>query len=120
MEAYSKESLLEFFKDEYSTIILAKLNDEILGYAIIQKTPDELLQILKIAVIEQYHKLGIATKLFEQIELFKKVERLYNILLEVNEHNEKAISFYKKMEFKELNRREKYYKNGDTAIVMIK
>jgi len=119
-ESYSKESLLQILKDEYSTIILAKLNDEILGYAIFQKTPDELLEILKIAIKEQYQKLGVATKIFEQIELLKKVERLYNVMLEVNEHNEKAIAFYKKMGFKELNRREKYYKNGDTAIVMIK
>jgi len=119
-EAYSKESLLQILKDEYSSIFLAKLNDEIMGYAIIQKTPDELLEILKIAVKEQYQKLGVATKIFEQIELLKKVERLYNIMLEVNEHNEKALAFYKKMGFKELNKREKYYKNGDTAIVMIK
>lgn len=39
------------------------------------------------------------------------------ILLEVNENNEEAIKFYQKHKFVEINRRPKYYQNGD-AIIM--
>ena len=39
------------------------------------------------------------------------------IILEVNENNKEALAFYKKHGFIEINRRPKYYKDGN-AIIM--
>ena len=75
----------------------------------------ETIDIINIVVDEKYRRKGIATGLITYIlNNFTDVEK---IMLEVNEHNEKAINLYLKNGFKEINRRPKYY-GSDTAIIM--
>ncbi len=75
----------------------------------------ETIDIINIVVDEKYRRKGIATSLITYIlNNFTDVEK---IMLEVNEHNEKAINLYLKNGFKEINRRPKYY-GSDTAIIM--
>ena len=68
------------------------------------------VEIEYIYVLDQYKKLGIGTKLLNEIEKLN----IKNITLEVKESNEIAINFYKKNGFKIVAVREKYYgdKNG--------
>jgi len=117
-EAYKKESLKEELTRDDRVVIIATLNEKIIGYVMLLKTPDNLLNIIKIAVTPSYQKLKVATKLFEQVINLKKENGYDKIFLEVNEHNKAAIAFYKKMGFTETHKRQKYYKNGDSAIVM--
>ena len=49
------------------------------------------------------------------IKGFLHYSKIYECL--VNENNEEAIKFYQKHKFVEINRRPKYYQNGD-AIIM--
>ena len=58
---------------------------------------------------------GYASKLLNA--LITKNKDAQKIILEVNENNIEAINFYQKHKFIEINRRPKYYKNGD-AIIM--
>ena len=58
---------------------------------------------------------GDASALLEN--LIQNNKDAKKILLEVNENNEEAIKFYQKHKFVEINRRPKYYQNGD-AIIM--
>jgi tRNA threonylcarbamoyladenosine biosynthesis protein TsaB len=117
-EAYKKQSLQEELTSDNRTTIVAKLNGKIIGYVIVMQTPDDMLNIIKIAVLKEYRNLKVATKLFEEVLKLKKATNASKLFLEVNENNVSAIQFYKKMGLKETNRRQKYYKNGDAAIVM--
>lgn len=74
----------------------------------------EFTDIINIAVLNSYQNKGIATKLLEHVI---KSTNATKIMLEVNENNTKAISFYKKNKFIEINRRKNYYGNKD-AIIM--
>lgn len=117
-EAYSLNSLKDELNSEDRVILIATLNEEIIGYVIVLKTLDNMLNILKIAVKPMYRKLQVATKLFEKVLELKQNEGFEKIFLEVNEHNKSAINFYKKMGLKETYKRQKYYKDGSDAIIM--
>jgi len=74
----------------------------------------ETMDIINIVVDPIYQHQHIGSKLMEY--LIKNIE-FNNIMLEVNEKNINAINLYKKFNFKEINRRKKYY-GGDDAIIM--
>lgn len=50
--------------------------------------------------LKQYRGQGLATKIFEYSIPFLKKENIYHYLLEVLQHNTKAISVYQKIKFK--------------------
>ena len=70
--------------------------------------------INNIAVSPNYRRRGIAVKLLNNI--IKKLN-LENIYLEVSRINQKAISLYEKMGFKENGIRKNYYSNNTDAIL---
>lgn len=70
--------------------------------------------INNIAVSPDYRRMGIAMKLLNNI--IEKLN-LENIYLEVSRINQKAISLYEKMGFKENGIRENYYSNNTDAIL---
>ena len=70
--------------------------------------------INNIAVSPDYRRRGIAMKLLNNI--IKKLN-LENIYLEVSRINQKAISLYEKMGFKENGIRKNYYSNNTDAIL---
>jgi tRNA threonylcarbamoyladenosine biosynthesis protein TsaB len=117
-EAYSRDSIESEITQENREFLVARLNDEIIGYSVIQKTEDNMLNILKIAVKPVYRKLQVATKLFERLNEFAKEKAFEKMFLEVNKHNKPAITFYKKLGFVESYKRKQYYKDGADAIIM--
>ena len=75
----------------------------------------ETTDLINIAVLKKYQNQGIASLLLNYV-----IENInqQNIILEVNENNIKAIKFYQRNNFKEINRRNKYYDNLYDAIIM--
>lgn len=96
--------------------LTAKDNLKVVGFIGLYVYLDEG-EILNFVVDESYQRQNIGST------LLNKVIEQYNlkkITLEVREHNQKAINFYIKNNFKKVNIRKHYYKNGDNAIVMMK
>ena len=90
-------------------------NEKVLGYLEIRLV-DGVLDIMNLYVNPENRKQGIATSLMN--EMFNNEE--YNrIMLEVNENNNEALRLYKKLGFKEISLRNRYY-GEDTAIIMEK
>lgn len=79
----------------------------------------ERAELNYIFVNKEKRKQGIATKLFNYMLNVCKAKNCENITLEVRENNKSAINFYIKNGFKEVAKREKYYKDED-GILMIK
>lgn len=90
------------------------VNNYLVGFIHVSKLY-ETLDIVNIVVDEQYRRQGIATQLINYV--CKSYDDINNVMLEVNEHNVKAINLYLKNGFYEINRRLRYY-GQDTAVIM--
>lgn len=105
------------FVNENSVYFVAKLDNEIVGFAGILKICDEA-NIMNIVTKMNKRHLGIGSKLLEALISEAKKLGCTSITLEVNEHNTYAINLYKKFNFKRIGLRKKYYNNTDDAILM--
>ena len=86
------------------------------GIIVYSKIYDRI-EIEYIIVDDQYKRRGIGTKLIGYV--IDSNKDISNITLEVRDSNIEALSFYQKLGFVEVARREKYYGNED-AILMIR
>ena len=105
------------FVNENSVYFVAKLDNEIVGFAGILKICDEA-NIMNIVTKMNKRHLGIGSKLLQALISESKKLNCTSITLEVNEHNTYAINLYKKFNFKRIGLRKKYYNNTDDAILM--
>ena len=102
--------------NENSKVIVAKLDNTIVGFASIWKAVDDA-HITNIVTHKKYRKLGIASKLLEELIKMAKSYNVQSLTLEVNEENIPAQNLYKKYQFKILGKRKNYYKDK-AAIIM--
>ena len=108
--------LKEELESENSKYIIAKLDDEIIGFAGIKLVMDEA-DIMNIVTKKSYRNQGIGTLLLENLISICQNLNLSSISLEVNEDNQTAIHLYKKLGFKEIGIRKNYYKNKNGIIM---
>lgn len=106
-------------ENENSKYIVAKNNDEIVGFAGIWISIDEA-HITNIVTKKGLRKNGIGSTLLEELINLSKNLNLVSITLEVNENNLDAIKLYEKFGFEKLGIRKKYYNNTDNALIMTK
>ena len=116
-------SFEEELKNILATYLVAKINNKVIGYIGMWFVMDEC-HITNIAVLGEYRKQGIASKLInEMLKLCKEHQTTY-IKLEVRSSNLPAQKLYSKFGFTEEVIRKGYYKNPDNtredAIVMSK
>lgn len=105
--------------NENSKYIVAKQNDEIVGFAGIWIAID-VAHITNIVVKKDIRKSGIGSLLLQELINMCQRYKMKEITLEVNEHNLAAIQLYKKFNFNQVGIRKKYYNNQDNAIIMTK
>lgn len=108
-----KERIEEIYNLDYIHIYIFEENNIVKGFLQIENHY-EITDIINIAVKEEYQHNNIGSKLMEYLLNNTKASK---IMLEVNEKNINALNFYKKYNFKEINRRNKYYGEND-AIIM--
>ena len=108
-----KNNIENRFLLEYVKIFVYEENNEILGFIEIE-IHFETMEIINIAVCEDHQNNNIATSLLNYCLSNIECEK---VLLEVKDNNNKAINFYEKNNFHEINRRKKYYGDVD-AIIM--
>ena len=128
-----KDSLLTDFDDFWtydtfksellnpnSKYIIAKKEKEIVGFAGIWKSVDDV-HITNIVTAQNHRRQNIGSILLSNlIDLAKKENDITSITLEVNSNNIPAQKLYKKFDFKVVGLRKKYYNNTDDAIIMTK
>lgn len=107
------------FENENSKYIVAKIDNEVVGFAGIKIIIDEA-DIMNIAVRRDKRKLGIGSVLLEKLIEISTDFKCASITLEVNENNLPAIHLYEKFDFQKIGLRKKYYNNTDNAIIMRK
>ena len=91
------------------------LEDNIIGYIFTHKI-DKEVQILNFAIDTSYQHKGYGEEFFSYF--IDQLDEDISIILEVRKSNFSAINLYLKFGFSELGIREKYYSDGEDAIVM--
>ncbi len=93
------------------------IDEKIAGFAEFKIVEDEA-DLQMIVLKKEYQKKGYGKLFLSKLINELKEKGIEYIYLEVSEKNESAFNLYKKLGFKELDIREKYYRNGDNAILM--
>lgn len=111
------------FKEELncdnSYFVVAKSNNEIVGFAGLKTIIDEA-DIMNIVVKKVFRCNNIGSALLEHLINYSKNLNLKTITLEVNDHNLSAIKLYDKFNFDHIGIRKKYYNGESDAIIMSK
>lgn len=100
-----------------STYIVAKSDDEIVGFAGIWKAYDDV-HITNIVTRKDFRNQGIGSQLLKELINLAKKTNFETLTLEVNENNNSAIHLYEKFGFSTIGTRKKYYNNTDNAVIM--
>lgn len=116
-EFWSASILKSELESENSKYIVAKENENVVGFAGIILLPDNA-EITNIVTKKSERKKGIGSLLLEKLIEMAKNEKKENISLEVNENNFSARNLYEKYKFEIVGMRKKYYNGKDNAIIM--
>ena len=116
-ETLGKEMLENEISNENICFLTAKLDKKVLGYIGAYVIGEEI-EILNFVVNGTHQRSGIGTMLFNT--LLNEYKQAKTVILEVREHNEKGINFYKKNNFNVISKRKHYYSDGEDALVMMK
>lgn len=115
--SWSIKSFNDDFNNMFSEYFSLMYEDKVIGFISIWVIIDEVT-ITNISIHNEYRGIGLSNYLMDY--LIKNYNN-YTILLEVRESNKIAINLYKKFKFKEISRRNNYYKfPSENAIIMKK
>lgn len=78
----------------------------------------EIAELQRIAVTAAHRRRGHASALLDHTVALATREGAERLLLEVREGNQAALAFYRVAGFAEIDRRERYYRDGTTGIVL--
>lgn len=113
----------EFFESELDASgrlnLVARRNGEVIAYVFAMWFFDEM-HVNKIAVAENERRRGIAATLMDRCFEFAGAHRIKTISLEVRKSNEGAQRFYRNLQFAASHVRQRYYPDGEAAVVMIR
>ena len=104
-------------KDFFFSLLLEKniffisFNNPLEGYLIGRKIIDEY-EILSLATDIKKRRRGVGLGLLHKLLDMAKKEKIKRIILEVSKNNIAAINMYKKLGFKKVGIRKKYYRIG--------
>ena len=119
-DAWTPEYLQVAVDGKMPTVrILVAVDDvgTIVGHALVSVVY-EIAELQRIAVATEQRRGGIGGALLAASVALARSEGAERLLLEVREDNVSAIRFYDQAGFVEIDRRERYYRDGATGIVL--
>ena len=116
---WTYEQLEHSLRLENVLCYVAKNDDKVLGFVLIEETPYDF-DILEIVVDQELRGRGIGTMLMKRVLGYAKFTHKEKATLEVASDNNSAISFYEKFGFSQISVRKNYYKNGNDALIFQK
>jgi ribosomal-protein-alanine N-acetyltransferase len=114
---WAKEELIREIVNPHALNLVALLGDEVVGYVQCWYTFEDA-DIINIAVKNKHQRLGIGKTVLSELILHLKAKGIQNVFLEVRVSNLPAQKLYKSFGFITLTKRERYYINGEDALVM--
>ncbi len=114
---WSKKQILHELKQENGKRVYAEIEKKIIGYIMVRVINNEA-QILNIAIDLPFQHRGYGKKLLDYT--LHELGNETDVFLEVRESNLPAIKLYSEFNFEKIGFRERYYSDGENAIVMHK
>jgi len=115
-EAFTKKQISLLLTDYNSISLVAKENEEIVGFIVAMMYPDGKTingHILTIDVSLPHRRKGVGQMLMREMEKIFTQKGVQICLLEVREDNVAAIGLYHKFGYEEIGRLENYYGKTD-------
>ena len=106
---WSKDFFYSLFLEK--NIFFISFNNPLEGYLIGRKIIDEY-EILSLATDIKKRRRGVGLGLMHKLLDMAKKEKIKRVILEVSKNNIAAINMYKKLGFKKVSIRKKYYRIG--------
>lgn len=123
IDPYPRKHLeYEFFENPINMILVAEEDNKIIGFNNFLITFNSA-SIVQVAVLPEYRKQGIATKLLKEMENAfpkDKDDVVEFVTLEVRKSNEAAIKLYEKNGYEGIVDKKHYYADGEDALYMVK
>ncbi|MEM3703425.1 MAG: ribosomal protein S18-alanine N-acetyltransferase [Candidatus Bathyarchaeia archaeon] len=119
-EAFTKEQIAQLILNYNSISLIAKENDNIVGFIIgVISIEDNVLtgHILTIDVSPRHRRKGVGIKLLQEIEKIFKSKLVRLCRLEVREDNIAALNLYQKLGYKMAGKLHRYY--GDAHGILL-
>jgi len=120
-EAFSKQQICYLLADYNAISIVAKVEGEIIGFAIgrLEVARGTLYgHIHTLETLPSHRRRGIGERLLKELETLFREKGAVESRLEVRENNVAAIELYEKIGYKRIGRLEKYY--GDAHGIYFK
>ncbi len=117
-DPWSSQGIRETFEQNQARIVGAFADGRMAGYLIVYYVLDEA-EIARIAVNQEYRRLGVAGELMRWLLAFLDEQGLTRILLDVRESNLAARTFYEKWNFQVDGIRKRYYQNPEESAVLM-
>jgi ribosomal-protein-alanine N-acetyltransferase len=105
----------QMLADELGTLIVAETDGNLVGYATYRIAGD-LADLTRLAVLSDHRRAGIGRALLQRLK--ETAGEANRMLLEVSAENEAALKFYAAEGFVEIDRRQRYYRDGSDALVL--
>jgi len=117
-ELYEKadDQLLDFpneFIDNGATILLAQINNAIIGTICLNPINKTTYEILKFAVVDGYKGLGIGRKLLQICINLCKEKEVETIILESSSKLQNALNMYEKFGFQHIEIKDTHFITAD-------
>ncbi len=121
-DSFSKELIFNLIKTNtfFFKLIDDELSNNIIGFIIIIQDREERLNLINFLIRKGERKRGYGSSLLRYT--LKKVialDKIKTIILNVNSKNKAAISLYQKFNFQIVERIENYYRDKQSAYLMI-
>lgn len=115
---WSYDIIKNELKAENSNYIIARFNQEIVGFAGIKVMVDEA-DVMNLVVKKEARNQGVGSLLLAKLIRLSKELHLTSITLEVMEENYSAIHLYKKFGFEQIGIRKNYYQDKNGLIMKV-
>jgi [ribosomal protein S18]-alanine N-acetyltransferase len=120
-DAWSEQLVAAGVSGELPTVtyLVAEVDGTVVGHAAASVVAD-IAELQRIAVDAGHRRTGLATALLEGVLSLARAGGADRVLLEVREDNDGALAFYAAAGFTEIDRRRRYYRDGATAVVLLR
>ena len=113
----SRRSLRDYLRAPHRPVILAAIDDELAGYALVSlRKRARAVRIYSLAVGARFTRRGVGRALLQACEAYARRHRRAALTLEVRYDNTSAIALYESCGFRQFGEHADYYADGATAL----
>jgi [ribosomal protein S18]-alanine N-acetyltransferase len=113
----SRRSLREFLRASHRPVIVAIIDEELAGYALVSlRKGTRAVRIYSLAVDSRFARRGVGRALMQASEAYARRHRRAALTLEVRYDNSAAIALYESLGFRQFGEHAHYYADGATAL----